>query len=220
MTLSPPMQRLAVFAGAAALLFALGFCTGTSHAPNPAIAQLDAHRDTVRDTIRVVEARIHVDTVRVAATVATAKLERRAVDSTERVVLAVADTSSTVPSSLVIPALHVCGLSRVASDTRRHDDRSQRGTGPSRYRRARNEVAQASPVWLPLRTAQRRRRGRWRDLAGAPMNEDHDAITGMLIAVKVIPSTRSTLRYAPRRTDIPQWVGHPPRAQSDSRQGN
>jgi hypothetical protein len=108
MTLSPPMQRLAVFAGAAALLFALGFCTGTSHAPNPAIAQLDAHRDTVRDTIRVVEARIHVDTVRVAATVATAKLERRAVDSTERVVLAVADTSSTVPSSLVIPALDVC----------------------------------------------------------------------------------------------------------------
>lgn len=105
-------RRILALAGilaTAAILLLTGYCTGGRRTRTGlAIAAIHAKQDTIRDTIRVVEQRLVVDTQRVRVTADGATVARAAFDSAEHAVLAIADTSSVLPDSIVLPALHVC----------------------------------------------------------------------------------------------------------------
>lgn len=100
--------------GGALALLTLGFCAGIKHAPNPVVAQLHAHQDTVRDTIRVTEQRLRVDTVFAREKKAAAAVAHQAFDSAERAIAVIADTGSAIPTAIVMPALHVCAEALLA----------------------------------------------------------------------------------------------------------
>jgi hypothetical protein len=68
------------------------------------------------DTIKVVETRYVRDTVKVRVTAAKADTARAVYTSVAAKVEAIADTSATVPSNLVIPALHACAQA-IQADT-------------------------------------------------------------------------------------------------------
>jgi hypothetical protein len=68
------------------------------------------------DTIKVVETRYVRDTVKVRVTAAKADTARARFDTAAAKVEAIADTSATVPSNLVLPALHACGQA-IQADT-------------------------------------------------------------------------------------------------------
>jgi hypothetical protein len=99
----------AIAAGVAFILLAFAYCAGSKHGSTAAIVgQIHAHRDTVLDTIRVVERRLVVDTQRVRVTQTVAVAKRAEFDSAAKAVTAVADTAPNAPISLALPALHVC----------------------------------------------------------------------------------------------------------------
>ena len=101
------------------VLLALGgtYCAGRSHG----IASVRTHTaDSVRviqkDTIRVVETRLLRDTVRVRDTRAKADSARGAFVAADSTLEATADTAASLPTSLVLPALHTCEQA-IAADT-------------------------------------------------------------------------------------------------------
>lgn len=98
----------------AALLLLAGYCAGGRRAPiNSAVAAINGKRDTLRDTIRVVEQRLVVDTMRVRVTADGATVARTSFDSAEKTVIAAANRSDSVASSAVIPAMHLCDVALV-----------------------------------------------------------------------------------------------------------
>jgi hypothetical protein len=92
-----------------AVLVVGGYLRGRSDGRRKAEAEhYQAHRQRVLDTIRVIEQRLRVDTVRVRVAVAKADTSQRAFVVADSTVRAVADTSLVVPTPLVLPALHAC----------------------------------------------------------------------------------------------------------------
>lgn len=119
MTVDRRFSRNAMLLTVAAASIALfAYCAGSERgAKHTTIAAIVAHRDTVLDTIRVVEQRLRVDTVRVRVTADGAQKQRAAFDSAARAVEAVAETAPSVPTTLVLPALHVCRQALAADST-------------------------------------------------------------------------------------------------------
>lgn len=94
---------------ALAVVIGFSYCAGSHAGERKAdAAHYRVIRDTLVDTIRVVNERLRVDTVRVRIAAAKADSSQRAFARADSAVRAVADTSPVVPSSLVIPALHAC----------------------------------------------------------------------------------------------------------------
>lgn len=109
-------RRWLFAAGAVVLAFAL-YCGGLARGERTtAIGQIRAHRDTVMDTVRVVEQRLRVDTVRVRETAQAAQDRRAAFDSAARAVAVLADSEPETPVALALPALQVCRQA-LAADT-------------------------------------------------------------------------------------------------------
>ena len=101
-------MAIAVCLGAAVLL-AASYCAGKSRgAADVRTHVADSIRKVQKDTIRVVEQRIVRDTVILHAAAAKADTARTTFHVAEAAVEGVADTSATLPTSLVMPALHTC----------------------------------------------------------------------------------------------------------------
>ncbi|HEX6462803.1 MAG TPA: hypothetical protein VFZ98_00065 [Vicinamibacterales bacterium] len=100
------------------IALALGlYAAGARHGRNAAtLAQLEAHRATVMDTVRVVERRLVVDTQRVRVTAHAAAEQRAAFDSSAKAVTALADSQPATPIALALPAIHLCQQT-IAADT-------------------------------------------------------------------------------------------------------
>lgn len=107
--------RAAIAVVLAIVALDLAYCAGSRTGGRAAkVAAFDARRDTLRDTIKVVEERIRTDTIRLRVTSATAQTARARFDSAETRVLAIADTATTVATAAVLPALHACDQAIVA----------------------------------------------------------------------------------------------------------
>lgn len=99
------------YVGLALALYIAGARHGRTSAT---VAAIQAHRDTVMDTITVVEKRLVVDTQHVRVTDAAAVAQRTVADSAVRAVQALADSEPSAPITLALPAIHVCQQAIVA----------------------------------------------------------------------------------------------------------
>lgn len=112
------LTRVNILAAAIGAAVVMAYCSGK----RAGVRQSDAAhyrviRDTLVETIRVVNERLRVDTVRVRIAATKADSSQRAFARADSAVRAVADTSPVVPSALVLPALHACELALADKDS-------------------------------------------------------------------------------------------------------